>query len=84
MKALVLFALFIAFTCAFESNRCTGFVKDGVSSDVDIQASTSTVKASWAGFTGEKILRFEWAVVSSAQVPSDFGGRPFYFYRIFR
>merc|ERR1711934_122513 len=74
MKAFVVFALFVAFACAFESNLCSGFVRDGISSDIDVQSSTSAIKASWSGFTGEKILRYEWAVVSSKLAPESFSG----------
>merc|ERR1712137_16724 len=58
----------------FES-RCNGFVRDGLSEDIDIQSSTSAITASWS-FPAEKILRYEWAVVSSSMVPVEFALNP--------
>lgn len=85
MKAFVFFILFVVLASAFESSElCNGIVRDGISTDVDVQSSTSSVKASWSGFTGEKILRYEWAIVSSSLVPSTFGSNQCRNYQAFK
>merc|ERR1712137_996707 len=52
------------------SSLSCGVVNDGLKLDVDIQASTTKLSASWSGFEDGKernrILRYEWAVVSSS------------------
>jgi len=70
MKILILVAL-VSLVVASVPLRC-GTVSDGISNqDIDVQASTSRIAASWPGFEDGKernrILRYEWAVVSSSQ-----------------
>merc|ERR1712137_696612 len=52
------------------SSLSCGVVNDGLKLDVDIQPSTTKLSASWSGFEDGKernrILRYEWAVVSSS------------------
>merc|ERR1711976_244628 len=67
---LLSLALFVA-VC---SSLPCGFVNDGLKLDVDVQSSTTKLSASWFGFEDGKesnrILRYEWAVVSSSQAKS--------------
>merc|ERR1712137_159357 len=74
MKVVFCLAAFTLLVYGFES-RCNGFVRDGLSEDIDIQSSTSAITASWS-FPAEKILRYEWAVVSSSMVPVEFALNP--------
>ena len=68
MKVLCLIVLFVAVATASNLIRC-GQVIDGLSTDVDTLQVNSRVQASWSGFEDGKernrIIRYEWAIISS-------------------
>jgi len=74
MKILFLVAL-VSLAFAAAPLRC-GVIIDGSSTeDVDVQASLSKISASWTGFEDgwekNRVLRYEWAVISSLLVNSQ-------------
>jgi len=68
MKIFLLVALLFSLTFATSVLHC-GVVNDGNNGDIDVQASTSKLSASWSGFEDgserNRILRYEWCVISS-------------------
>ena len=71
MKVLAVLFLFVVLALADQSLRC-GQVFDGLSADIDSVESSQKFKASWSGFEDGKeknrIVRYEWAIISSDQI----------------
>lgn len=79
MKVLCLiFVLFAIAVTAADLIRC-GQVIDGLSVDVDFLQVNSRVQASWSGFEDGKernrIIRYEWAIISSDIASSSVLGK---------
>jgi len=70
MKVLAVLFLLLALALADQALRC-GQVFDGLNLDVD-EFSATKFKASWVGFEDGKeknrVVRYEWAIISSDQI----------------